>query len=216
MNGKRITHIRKASDGRYLIFVDGENLLSVHEDVLVKFRLYKDMEIEPDLLREMAEEEEIQRVKQAALRYLSHRPRTEAELRNRLLSKGFEAGVCDRVVEEMKELGYINDHWFVRAWIRERQDGKKLGAKRLRQELIRKGIAPSLVDEALMEIPDDRQRQMAMELAERRCLRLVGEPWRNIERKVGAYLLRRGFGMEDVMSVLKELRLRHEQEEGKR
>jgi regulatory protein len=211
-----ITRIEKTADGRYRIHADGQFLLSVHEDVLVKHRLHKGMEIDPEIIRELLSAEEYQRVKQAALRFLSHRPRTVHEVRKALLAKGYDAGLCDQVVEEMKELGYLDDRRFAESWVEERQTGKGLGIKRIRRELVQKGVASSLVDEALGHITDDQQRQLAMDVAERRYLRLRGETWMNIERKLGGFLLRRGFDMEHVISVLRELRLRYEDEEGKR
>ena len=90
---KKITRIEKPylNKPRYHIYVDGEFLLSVHEDILVKYRLHKGMELDESEIEKWLEAEEYNKVKQRALHYLSYKPRTTHEVKMYLGRKGLNA-----------------------------------------------------------------------------------------------------------------------------
>jgi regulatory protein len=198
---------------RYEIQVDGESVLSVHEDVLVKYGLHKGMEIESADLSEIIEAQERHYVAQAFFRYVSYRPRTVKEAEQHLLQKGFEASLVRSVLESMKKQGYLDDRQYAINWIKERQTGKKLGIHRLKQELIRKGVSSVYIDEAIEEEHIEEERQLVTVVAERRYSRMYQEDWQTVERRLGSYLLRRGFPSHLVRQALQQIRNKRNQEE---
>ncbi|MGA8942938.1 MAG: RecX family transcriptional regulator [Thermoactinomyces sp.] len=214
MKERKITRIEKPSPRtrRYNIYVDGEILLSVHEDVLVKYRLRKGMQIDEKEVQALLEAEEYNKAKQAAYRYLSYKPRTTQELKMVLTRKGYDSERTDRVINELKASGFLNDLEYAKAWVDERQRYKGYGKKRLRQELLKKGIASSIVDEVLTDMDEEEQRRLAISIAERRYSRIKSEPWTKIERRLGNYLVRQGYSMSIVYDVLYLFRTRHEEE----
>lgn len=213
---KKITRIEKPYQHkeRYHIYVDGEYFLSVHEDILVKYRLHKGMEIDESEIQQWLEAEEYNKVKQMALRYLSYKPRTTQEVKMYLNRKGCEGDTIEQVIDEMEKNGFLNDLEFAKAWVNERQRHKGYGKRRLKQELLKKGMDPAVVDEVLIHIEEEDERQLAISIAERRYLRLCHESWPRIERRLGNYLLRQGFSMGMVYEVLNLFRTRYEEEKG--
>ncbi|WP_028775828.1 RecX family transcriptional regulator [Shimazuella kribbensis] len=198
---------------RYEIQVDGESILSVHEDVLVKYGLHKGMEVEPTDLTEIIEAQERHYVIQAFFRYVSYRPRTVRESEQHLSQKGFDSTLIQSVLKSMNQQGYLDDRQYARNWIRERQTGKKLGINRLKQELKRKGVPSEYIDEAIEEENIEEERQLVTEVAERRYSRICKEDWQTIERRLGSYLLRRGFPSHLVRQALQHIRNKRNQEE---
>jgi regulatory protein len=216
-SSSRITRIVKAQgEQRYRIELDGEEWFSVHEDVLVQFALRKGMEVSAEQIRAWIAAEEFGKAKRAALRFLTHRPRTSKEVVEYLLQKGFERETAEAVLEEMVRFGYVDDRRFAKAWTEVRRSGKGYGSGRIRRELLAKGISPKWINEALEQVEEDEERRLAMEVAERRYFRMKGEPWQNVERKLGSFLLRRGFSMDVVLDVLREIREGHGKEGGER
>lgn len=197
---------------RYEIHVDGESVLSVHEDVLVKYGLHKGMEIESTDLTEISEAQERHYVTQAFFRYVSYRPRTVREAEQHLLQKGFDETLIQSVLQSMKKQGYLDDRQYATNWIRERQMGKKLGINRLKQELKRKGVSSTYIEEAISEENIIEERQLVTEVAERRYSRLCQENWQTVERRLGSYLLRRGFPSHLVRQALQHIRNKRDQE----
>jgi regulatory protein len=213
-----ITQIKKAAydSNRYSIYVDGEYLFSVHEDVFVKYRLYPGMSIDKVQIEELVSAEEYQQVRLAVLRYLSYRPRTEFEVLQYIAGKEFREADGRKVISEMREFGYLNDRLYAQAWVEERRKRKGFGACRLRRELQQKGIPSSWIEESLTHADEEAERLQAMEVAERRYVRICRagpHSWWKVERKLGEYLLRQGFSLDIVYAVLPAFRARYLAEE---
>ncbi len=198
----------KSSAKQYRIYVDGDDVLSIHEDVLVKFGLHKGMIVQPDQLMEWAREDEYMKVRRAAFQYLKVRARSVHEVRVYLTRNEWDPEICERVIAECIEWGYLDDEAFAKAWVAERRKRKGLGKIRLRQELREKGISLENIEKILIDIDEDEERQQAMEIAERRYLRIQDQPWSKIERRIGQYLMRRGYSSNMVYSILYQLRTR--------
>lgn len=210
-----ITQIRKerSSLKRYRIYVNNQDCLSVHEDVLVKFGLHKGMVIQPEEFTSLTQADEFAKIRQVVFRYLSYRPRSSQEVRNYLARKDWDPSLCEQVIEECMQSGYLDDRAFAKAWVEERKSQKGFGKLRLRQELRKKGISQAIIEEVLTHINEEEERQQAIDLAERRYLRIQGEPWPKIERRIGQYLMRQGYSADMVYSILGYLRERKMNEE---
>lgn len=208
MEKQRIVRIyqESAHSKRYLLEIEGGRSVSIHEDVLVTYGLYKGMTVDEEQIAAWCEADERNKVRQAAYRYLSYRPRTAWELKKHLQRQQWRAAVIDYIMVELQEAGYLDDRTFAAEWVRQRGVQKGLGPKRLRQELINKGVAESFIEEALHQWDEEEERQRAMEIAKRRYLRIRQEPWPKIERRLGSYLARRGYSVTVIYDVLSQLR----------
>lgn len=88
-----------------------------------------------------------------ALRFVSYRPRSEKELKDFLAKKLFvwkvsEAVLVQRVVERMRELGYVDDQKFATWWVEQRASFRPKGKRAIAYELRKKGVT---IDIALDE-----------------------------------------------------------------
>ena len=113
----------------------------------------------------------------------------------------------------MKNQGFLDDRQFAEAWVEERRGRKGYGILALKRELERKGIPPEIAEDVLSRVDEEEERKLARETAEKRYRRLAGEPWPKVERRLGQYLLRRGFEPSLVYGLLHEFRMRHGEEE---
>lgn len=132
---------------------------------------------------------------EAALRLLSHRARSETELRTRLRMRGFEPSAVDDEVERLRGAGLLNDEAFARAWVEDRKRLAPRGRRMLRYELLGRGISPGSVDQATDGIDDEGT---ALALARERARGSALDNWESFVTKVGGFLRRRGFDWEVV------------------
>jgi regulatory protein len=138
-------------------------------------------------------------VHEVALRLLSHRSRSGAELKTRLEMRGFAPDVAQHEIERLQQAGLIDDAAFARAWVAERRLHSPRGSRLLRYELLGKGVDPDAIEEALGELADDA---IAAELAQRQARKLKGADRFTYMRKAGAYLHRKGISHETAMRAL--------------
>lgn len=85
----------------------------------------------------------------AAARFLEVRPRSVAEVRRRLRDAGYRPELVEGALERMLALGYLDDAAFARTWVESRDRARPRGARALRDELRRKGVAAEHVEAAL-------------------------------------------------------------------
>jgi regulatory protein len=164
----------------------------------------------PSVLGKTLEAERDQECLDAALRFLSHRPRSEREVRRRLSEKGHEAERIDRVVARLAELKLIDDRDFAGYWLENRALHKPRGGRALRAELYQKGLDREVVDEALSverDEPDDAYRA-----ALRRAATLSTLDEADFRQRLSQFLLRRGFDWETVNPTVDRLWREHADE----
>src|SRR5258707_15503772 len=77
---------------------------------------------------------EVERVYAAALRILSYRFNSEAELRRKLRSKRFEADDIDEALARLRGEGWLDDDRFAASFVRARS-ARRVGPLRIRREL---------------------------------------------------------------------------------
>ncbi len=207
-----ITAIEKQKHhaSRFNVYIDGEYAFSVHEDVLVKYRLLKGREIDGDEMREILQYEEENRARQYALKYLSYRPRTRHELIQHLLHKGFTEEICKQTANWCNEHGYVDDERYAFQWVEERMRLRPRGRYLLQQELLKRGIPALYVERALRQIPADSEEEAACELVEKKFIRQTYQQKDvdvdKVMGKAGAFLQRKGFTSEVIRRTLHKLR----------
>jgi regulatory protein len=131
----------------------------------------------------------------AALRYLSLRPRSEAELSFRLHRRGFDEGVIAQVLTQLKEQHLVDDVGFARFWVENRGAFSPRSYRLLKQELKGKGIAPDIITEVTAEVDDEFEAYQAV----RKKARLLrGMDYPQFRHKLTAFLRRRGFDYEVI------------------
>ena len=201
---KRITSIEtqtRPESRRLNIFLDGKYAFSLAEDLAA--RLSTGSHLSDAEIRDLQREDGLYRVYDAALTLLSYRPRSVAELRDRLLRRSFDPLLVDETLEGLQRQGLVSDEQFAQFWVENRLSYRPRGGRLLQAELRAKGVDREIIDGVL---PDhDDEESAAYRLAEKRACSLKGTDWREFRQRLGDYLVRRGFGYEMAGSVARRL-----------
>ena len=196
---------QKKQQHRYNIFIDDEFAFAVHEDVLMRHRLFKGQSVPPERLEEVLRDEERQDAYVKAVKWLGSRPRTEKELRGYLTRKEYEPATIDDCVRRLTEQRYVDDERFSRSLVEERLQRHGKGKQWIKQELLQKGVDKSTVQEAVGAIDAEDEKASAMAIAKKRWKSLSGQEDRaGAKRKLYAYLARRGFSAAAVREAVRE------------
>ena len=149
-----VTEIKKIGKGqRYYVEIDEFQKFTVEADVLVRYKLKTGDEIDADELNKMLLENGEFSCFDRALIYLEKNMKTEKGIRDYLKQKGFLPQSIDNAVDKLKEYGYINDENFTECYIR--TYGNKKGRKKIKYELISKGVDINLIDVKIEELVDE-------------------------------------------------------------
>jgi len=199
---KTITAIEAQRRGkkRFNIFCDGAFAFSLKRQVVEEQGLHVGQTLSDSQIEELLGADLFARCLDAALRLLSYRPRSEAEIRGRL-SRRFEAEIIERVVLHLKASQMIDDAAFAEFWRENRESFRPCSKRLLWRELKGKGVASEVIDEVLEGV---KEEESAYRAAQRRA-RSLEKDYETFRRKLGAFLGRRGFSYGVINSTIERL-----------
>jgi regulatory protein len=211
----RITGIepQRRHPERVSIFVDGAFAIGVDGAVAVALGLRVGQSVDTARLQEIARAEELRQALDRALHFLGYRARSQAEVRRRLLQKGYEEEIVDQVIDRLREGGLLDDSQFTEAWVRARTTGRGMGPRRIAWELRQKGVDAETVRDAVGRIDEETELGLALKVGRQKAESVRGEPMPVARRKVAAALQRRGFSWEVTSRVLDMILAPGEEEE---
>ena len=143
----------------------------------------------------------LSKANQDALRFLAYRARSQAEVRRRL-GKSYPSGIVDLVVAHLQEQGYLDDDAFARQWRWNREQRRPRGQGVIRQELMRLGVEPEVIREALADFDaTDNAYRAGLKFA----ARLDRSDYNRFRQRLWPFLQRRGFDGEVIQNVISRL-----------
>jgi len=136
---------------------------------------------------------------QRAVKLLAAKPRSIAELRERLLERCSSKAVVETVIARLREYGYLDDKHYALGYASAKLRQQPIGRRRLKQDLRMKKVDSTLADEALEQVFAETPEEELIDRAVEKRMRLRGRPKTRAEAKsLFDYLLRQGFPFELV------------------
>jgi len=202
---KTITQIseNKKNKDRVSIFADDEFLLSCHKELIYKKSLKKGDKVDPNLLLELAKEDEYMKAKDAALRYIERSLKTIHEIEKKLRDKEYSEETISRVIAFMDEYNLVNDDKYAEIFFNEKL--RTRGVKKARFELSSKGISKETMEKALETLSSSSvEEDSCLKLAEKKYAQLVKretDPYK-LKNKLYTFLMGKGYSYELINSTL--------------
>lgn len=184
-----VSGLREVRGGRVAVELDGVRWRTLPADVVARVRLGVGEELDRPRLRELARELRRARAVDVALRAVSRREQSSAELDRRLRRRGVANALREETVGRLEHAGLVDDERFARRRaesLAERGHGDASIAWRLGRD----GVAEEVIAEALAALAPELER--ARKLVEAR----------GIGPATARELARRGFGADAVEGAL--------------
>jgi regulatory protein len=142
-----------------------------------------------------------------AVKLLAAKPRSVAELRERLLQgKNTNEEVVETVIARLREYGYLNDERFAFSYASYKVRQKPVGRRRLERDLKFKKIDSGVANEALEMVFAETPEEQLIDQAIAKRLRIRGKPTNRVAVKsLYDHLLRQGFAFELVSEKIRSL-----------
>jgi len=187
---------------RVNVFLDDRLALSLSLGLAAQAGLRRGDVVTAERLETLRQADERQQARESALRLLAYRPRSEAELRSRLARRGLPLSAVENAIEHLRQQGLVDDAAFARYWVEARQRSSPRGRYLLQRELLAKGVAAETAGEALAAVVDEEAARRA---AAKKARSLRNLDYATFRRRLGQFLLRRGFPYETARALVDEL-----------
>ena len=156
----------------------------------------------------MTERDLVDKTRAAALRLLTHRPRSVFEMKDRL-SQRFPPGAVNEVVSALATTSLLDDTAFARWWTESRTGSRPIAASMIARELAQKGIDGEIVAFAIADVDDAAN---ARALARKAVRSIPTDQYDRFARRLLGRLARRGYSSNICRSAVKEAWSEHKSE----
>lgn len=146
-----------------------------------------------------------QRAKNILLHQLSRSIKSKHQLRLVLEKREIPEEIASAVLDRFEEAQLIDDREFARAFVASRMSlgGKSRSA--IARELRQKGVAETIIEDALVNLTSETEAEMAIQLATKRATRLQGLDRQVRYRRLTGFLARRGFSQSVISTTLRQI-----------
>ena len=191
--------------GKYQVFFDNDEILDTYEEVIIKYHLFEDKEIDKMLYKDIIKDTSLQEKINDCLKYIKVRLRSEKEIRNYLLKKKTSLDDIDLIISKLLRSNLLNDDLFCRCFINDKLKLTSMGDYKIKQELKKYGIADEIV--LKYEYLFDKQ------LLEQKMEKLINKYLKSsknkninyLKNKIYSNLMTQGYDVEMIMSKLDNL-----------
>jgi regulatory protein len=165
----------------------------------------KRQEIKPESERVISDPERArERTMNRAVKLLAAKPRSVAELRERLLEKNWtNSAIVERVIQKLEEYKYLDDKQFASDLAVSKLRQKPQGKRKLQQSLSQKKLSKENVQNAITSAFEKLPENELIDKAIEKRLRLKGKPeTREDSKKFYDHLLRQGFDFDLIRTKM--------------
>lgn len=196
--------VQKKNKDRVNVFVNYEFAFACNMELIYKEGISKGSIIDKESLKEIVYKEEKLKAKSTALKVLERTLKTESEIREKLIAKGYDENITEETIEFLKSYNFINDESYVKLFVKEKLKSK--GKNKIKFDLQQKGIDSELISKAFLEISDDVENLKAKELCIKKynILKKSTDDERKIKEKLFRYLVSRGYDFSLSNGIIKE------------
>ncbi|GAA0075749.1 hypothetical protein UT300005_01270 [Clostridium sp. CTA-5] len=196
---------QKRNKERVNVFLDEEYAFSISAELIYKEGIKLKDEVDFEKLKILAYKDQIMKCREAAIRTIEKSHKTEKQVREKLILKGYEEEAIEKAIDFLKEYNYLNDEYYTKLFVKEKL--KSQGSNKIKYSLMQKGISKEIIEEELNNVDRENEKSIAIDLAQRKIvtIRKSENDKYKISNKLYRFLLSKGYGYEVVNEVVKEV-----------
>lgn len=187
---------------RVNVYLDGAFAFGLAKIEAIRLKVGQELDEAAVARLQQADDEE--QAYERALKLLSIRPRSEAEVRRKLHEHKVADATIEAVMAHLRRAGLVDDAAFANYWVENRAAFRPRSQRLLKAELKQKGVSGDDLDQAVGGA-DDAASAYALAAKRMRTAKLAALPHVEFRRKLGDYLARRGFDYETIEPIVERL-----------
>ncbi len=205
---------QKKQKARFNIYHDGKFAFGLSGQTLLENNLKIGQDLSLDTIQKIISKEDLSKLTDKTLRFLSVRPRSQKEVSDYLVKKiatqekikfnqARQSPLVEKILAKMKKYQYINDQEFARWLVKSRIRSNPRGPRALKIELSRYGVEKETIEKALSKFPNE------VVIAEGAIQKKL-KSWQKLsnlelKKKVYQYLASRGFDYEAIKDIFAQI-----------
>ena len=144
--------------------------------------------------------EEYDKEKSKVLKYVLYKKRTKQEIKNKF-SSSIESETLNDIIDELEEIGYINDNEYIKRSINDFIKLNNMSLKEVRYKLMAKGISNDLIDDYMQE-NEEMLEDYEIESAKKIIIKKQNQME---EDELIKYLLKKGYQTSNIRQAIEKM-----------
>ena len=135
---------------------------------------------------------------EVSIKFCGYRERSVKEVENKLIDKRFNRDVVRLALQKIKDLGFVDNLRFSKSFSRGKNKNNRWGRKKIRYELIAKGLNDNEIREGIKSI-DERTYQITLN----KNIEIFKKKNRKFDKnKLINHLINKGFEIELILGSI--------------
>jgi regulatory protein len=194
--------IQKNNPNRVNVYLDGEFSFGLARIVAAWLQIGQT--IGEEKIAKLQKQDTEETAFQKSIHFISYRPRSEKEIRQKLSFKGYDENTVEAVINRLCDNGLLGDEEFAKLWIENRTAFRPKSRRNLVVELREKGLADEVIKDAVQNANIDEEA-LAEKSARYYIQRLYGFEQRKFFQRLNGYLFRKGFSFDIIPPITLKL-----------
>lgn len=202
----KIIAVKSKKNNIELHFEDDTTLI-LSGDVFLKSALRKGDEVDEKRIKALIEEEFFYQAKKKAIQLLSKRLLSEHELKIKLTQKKFDMTIIDKVLNNMKEIGLLDDVNYAKQFFEYSLKRKKDSLKAIKYNLLKKGIHEDIIRQVEIEYDVNYSEKENISMIIDKKLKFLSSQkldYDKFKSRLFRYLLSKGYDAGLISEVLND------------
>ncbi|MCP4582908.1 MAG: hypothetical protein GY839_14960 [candidate division Zixibacteria bacterium] len=196
----------KRLKGWYELWLDKAVSFPVNDELILKHMLRIGSLLEPSEIKSIREQGEYFFLRKKALDALARRRLSEKELRRKLKPVPKSSTYIDRLMEDLREHGLVDDLYYAGAVIHTQIAGGSKSKRYIQNKLYQKGVAKEIAEQAIeSELAEYDEYEAALRIAVKKYKTVRDLPLLKGKKRIADFLRGRGFGWDIINPVLNEI-----------
>lgn len=197
----KITKIEKYKGKTYGVYFEEEEPVFINSEIVDEFHLKEGINIPESAVDQIVRANDTRRARERALYLLDAREYSYTGLFKKL-EVNYDDEICYEVLNNLTELGLINDRRYAERLGEYLIKTKCFGRYRASQEMYRRGLSREIINETLDRYDEDSTVRLYEFVKDKYEQYMTDEKGVN---KVRNALVRRGFSYDDINAVIKTI-----------
>lgn len=201
----KILKYEKKSNNNYKIYLDNDKVITINEDVILKYKLLYKKEIDEFLLEEILQDNNNYDIYNKCVKYIGVRLRSTNEIKEFMQRKNVDESLIEETIQKLKQHKLLDDEIFTKAFIKDKLNFTTMGPYRIEQELKKHHIDSSIINKYIYDIDYNFLEEKINKQIQKIIKSNKNKP--NLKNKIYTNLINLGYSSELIKDNLNKYNL---------
>ena len=192
----------KDKNGMYKLLLDNDDILLIHEDLILKYELLLKKNIDDSLREKIEKENLIYTAYNLSIKYLNTKARSEKEIYEYLKKRQVDDDIIKECISLLRKNNYINDELYSKMYINDKINLSNDGPYKIRKALTDLGVREEYINSNIDIFDSSLEKEKIEKLVDKQIKLNHNKSAYVLKNKILNYLVNLGYTRSIINEVL--------------